>query len=72
MKELRVKCKECGERFSVIRVDRERISAYCALCREDREREQARVRVEKMRRQRGMEPRQVGLDGELYPHQNPV
>jgi len=72
MKEKRVKCAECGERFTVIRVDRERISAYCDLCREEREREQARERVRQMRERRGVGPRQIGLDGELYPHQDPV
>jgi uncharacterized paraquat-inducible protein A len=45
MKERRVRCKACGERFTVIRLDRERTSAYCDLCRADREREQARARM---------------------------
>ena len=49
MKERRVRCKQCGERFTVIRVERERTSAYCVVCREDRKREQARDRRRLMR-----------------------
>jgi len=52
MKEVRVRCKGCGERFTVIRVDRERPPAYCALCREERTREQARQRMQAMRARR--------------------
>ncbi len=55
MKDVRVKCKRCGERFTVIRIDRERISAYCDLCREEIEREQAAVRVQRMRDRRRRE-----------------
>jgi len=76
MKELRLKCKECGVRFTVIRLDRERISPYCTECRTERKREQTRLRVQRLRdkgRQgRGVGPRQIGLDGRLYPHQDPV
>ena len=46
MKELRKRCKNCGERFTVIRFERERTSAYCDLCRAERQREQARIREE--------------------------
>ncbi len=53
MKELRVRCKRCGERFTVIRVERERIPTYCDLCQEDRKREQARERMRAMRARRG-------------------
>ena len=49
MKERRVRCKQCGERFTVLRFERERTSAYCDLCREDRKREQARARMRTMR-----------------------
>lgn len=49
MKERRVRCKQCGERFTVIRFERERTSAYCDVCREDRKREQARDRMRAMR-----------------------
>ncbi len=72
MKERRIKCAACGERFTVIRVERERISAYCDLCREERKREQARARMQAMRQRRPLGPRQIGLDGRLYPHQDPV
>jgi predicted nucleic acid-binding Zn ribbon protein len=55
MKERRVRCKECGERFTVIRVERERTSAYCDLCRTERKREQTRVRMQTLRtRRRGV------------------
>jgi len=72
MKERRIKCAACGERFTVIRVERERISAYCDLCRDEVKREQARARMQAMRQRRPLGPRQIGLDGRLYPHQDPV
>src|SRR5438874_186130 len=40
MKELRVRCKGCGVRFTVVRVERERTPAYCVLCQEERKRAQ--------------------------------
>jgi hypothetical protein len=49
MKERRVRCKQCGERFTILRFERERTSAYCDICREDRKREQARDRMRAMR-----------------------
>ncbi len=52
MKERRVRCKECGERFTVIRFERERTPAYCDLCREERKRAQARARMQAMRARR--------------------
>jgi hypothetical protein len=52
MKERRVRCKRCGERFTVFRVERERTSAYCPLCQEERKREQARVRMQALRARR--------------------
>ncbi len=52
MKERRVRCKECGERFTVIRFERERTPAYCDLCREERKRDQARARMQAMRARR--------------------
>ena len=52
MKERRVRCKGCGERFTVIRFERERTSAYCELCRAERKREQTRVRMQTLRTRR--------------------
>jgi len=52
MKGRRVRCKSCGERFTVLRFERERTSAYCDLCREERKREQARVRMQVLRARR--------------------
>jgi len=52
MKERRVRCKECGERFAVVRLERERTSAYCDACREERKRTQARERMQAMRARR--------------------
>ncbi len=52
MKELRKRCKECGERFTVIRFERERTPAYCDLCREERKHAQARARMQAMRARR--------------------
>ncbi len=54
MKELRKRCKACGERFTVIRWERERAPSYCDLCREERQREQARARMQAMRARRGL------------------
>jgi hypothetical protein len=45
MKERWVRCKGCGERFTVVRVERERTPAYCDLCREERRRAQTRERM---------------------------
>jgi hypothetical protein len=45
MKERSVPCKGCGERFTVIRFERERTPAYCDLCREERRRDQTRERM---------------------------
>ena len=52
MKEKRVRCKQCGERFTVVRLERERTSAYCDLCCEERRREQARARMRALRARR--------------------
>jgi len=52
MKERRVRCKGCGERFTVIRFERERTSAYCEWCRVERKREQTRVRMQTLRTRR--------------------
>jgi hypothetical protein len=52
MKERHVRCKGCGDRFTVIRFERERTPAYCDLCREERKREQARVRMQRLRARR--------------------
>jgi len=54
MKERRVRCKECGERFTVIRFERERTPAYCDLCREERRRAQTRARMQALRDRRRM------------------
>ncbi len=52
MKERRVRCKECGERFTIMRFDRERISLYCEVCRAERRREQTRQRMQELRARR--------------------
>lgn len=52
MKELRVRCKSCGERFTVLRFERERTPAYCDLCREERKRAQAQARMQALRARR--------------------
>jgi len=52
MKEHRMRCTGCGERFVIIRFERERTPAYCDLCREERKREQARLRMQAMRARR--------------------
>ena len=49
MKERRVRCKTCGERFTVLRFERERTSAYCDDCRAERKREQTRERMRALR-----------------------
>ncbi len=52
IKERRIKCASCGERDTVIRGERGPVTAYCDACREERKREQARVRVAAMRARR--------------------
>ncbi len=52
MKERRVRCKECGERFTIVRFDRERTSLYCEVCRSERRREQTRRRMQELRARR--------------------
>ena len=54
VKERRIKCAACGERETVIRGDRGPVSRYCDVCREERKREQARLRVQAMRTRRGL------------------
>ncbi len=53
MKERRVRCKECGERFTVVRFERERTPPYCDLCQEERRRTQTRERMRALRERRG-------------------
>ena len=52
VKEVRVRCKDCGYRWTVLRMERERVPLRCDVCREERKREQARVRVAAMRARR--------------------
>ena len=49
IKERRIKCAACGERDTVIRGERGPVTAYCDACREERKRDQARLRVQEMR-----------------------
>ncbi len=53
IKERRIRCRDCGERVTVIRGERGPVSAYCDSCREQRKREQARARMTAMRARRG-------------------
>jgi len=52
IKERRIKCAACGERATVRRGARGPLTAYCDVCREERQREQARLRVQTMRSRR--------------------
>ncbi len=52
MKERRVRCTDCGERFTVVRFERERTPASCDLCRAERQRAQARERMRALRARR--------------------
>ena len=49
MKERRIRCKECGDRFTILRFERERTSVYCEVCRAERRREQTRRRMQDLR-----------------------
>ncbi len=60
MKERRVRCAHCGERFTVLRFVRERASAWCDLCREERRREQTRARMQLLRDRRQAETISIG------------
>jgi len=52
IKERRIKCAACGERDTVRRGERGPLTAYCDVCREERQREQARLRVQEMQARR--------------------
>ena len=52
MKDRRARCKECGERFTIVRFERERTPASCDLCREERRRAQTRARRRALRDRR--------------------
>jgi hypothetical protein len=57
VKERRVRCAGCGVRFTVLRIERERTSAYGDLCRTERRREQTRGRMQRLRdRRRALVP----------------
>jgi len=60
IKQRRITCAACGERDTVLRGERGPLTAYCAVCREERKREQARRRVAAMRARR----RGAGRDGD--------
>lgn len=45
MKERHLRCKQCGERFTVIWFEREHTSAYCDLYRAERKQEQTCERM---------------------------
>jgi hypothetical protein len=48
-KERRQRCQGCGDPFSVFPLERERTSAYCARCGDERRRAQARARMQALR-----------------------
>jgi len=48
-KERRQRCRGCGDPFSVFPLERERTSAYCARCGDERRRAQARARMQALR-----------------------
>ncbi len=52
IKERRIKCTACGERETVTRGERDPLTAYCDVCREERKREQARARMQALRARR--------------------
>lgn len=52
IKERRIKCAACGERDTVLRGERGPVTAYCDLCRAERQREQARQRMAALRARR--------------------
>ena len=60
MKERRVRCPLCGQRFTEVRFERERPSVYCERCREERQRAQARARMQLMRDRRRAQTRHTG------------
>ncbi len=45
IKERRITCAACGERETVVRGERGPVSAYCDLCRAERQRVQACLRM---------------------------
>jgi len=49
IKERRITCAACGERETVLRGERGPVSLYCDLCRVERQRAQARLRMAALR-----------------------
>ncbi len=49
IKDRRITCAACGERETVLRGERGPVSAYCDLCRAERHRVQARLRMAALR-----------------------
>ena len=52
MKVRRVRGKGCGDRFTVVRLERERTPTNCGLCREERKRAQVGERMRAFRERR--------------------
>jgi hypothetical protein len=52
IKEQRITCAACRLRETVIRGERGPLTAYCDICRADRKRAQARVRMAALRDRR--------------------
>ncbi len=53
-KERRIKCKDCGERVTVMRGERGPLPERCDICREQRKRDKTRDRVQTLRNLRQM------------------
>jgi hypothetical protein len=53
VREKRVKCPLCGDRFTYIQAGAGRPPTYCDVCRDARKVEQTRARVQALRARRG-------------------
>jgi hypothetical protein len=58
IKTRRITCKMCRQRETVPRGERGPVSSYCDVCRAERKREQARLRMQALR---ARHPRPAGL-----------
>ena len=67
IKERRIKCAACGERDTVLRGERGPLTAYCDLCRAERQREQARQRMAALRVRQRLAGGAASPSGERKP-----
>ncbi len=67
VKQKRIKCARCGERETVMRVERGPASIYCDFCRDEVKREQNALRAQAYRQRKSSYGPPVSFSTECYP-----